>query len=212
MKDTPILFSAPMVIAILEDRKFQTRRVLKVQPLDILPMLVPNLWVGHIQPDPPKGIVFHCRYGSPGDHLWLRETWAVEKKYDHLAPSKLPKRARAKISYRAEGLKPAWSGRVGRWRPSIHMPRWASRINLEIVKVRVERVQEITEQDALAEGMPEWVKKVKWKSFDAPREQESEYVKPRQWFNTIWDNLNKNRGFGWDTNPYVWRLEFRRIT
>lgn len=182
MKERPILFSASMVRAILEGRKTQTRRVVKRIPLEWLE--------SGLHPDfvafPENGL---SPYGQPGDRLWVRESWAYHPDF--------PESTHRAI-YRAD---PGVENDVPRWRPSIHMPRWASRINLEVTGVRVERLQEISESDAKAEGcsVPEIIYP------DEPKEHYS-YAAA---YKHLWESIN---GPGsWDANPWVWVVEFRRI-
>jgi hypothetical protein len=131
-----------------------------------------------------------CPYGAPGDQLWVRETWWWDETKEDLSI----------VQYRASGEMPKYMRGDGeKWRPPIHMPRWASRITLEIVSVRVERVQEITELDAGWEGFPSCSVTSDWTE------------KARPWFRTLWDSINAKRGFGWEKNPFVWVLEFKRI-
>ncbi|MDD5397412.1 MAG: hypothetical protein PHW24_05170 [Candidatus Moranbacteria bacterium] len=178
MKEHPILFSGEMVWAILEGRKTQTRRVIKPQPnklkteQGLLFAQYPNdeYWYG-----------LKCNYGYAGDHLWVRESWRPLD--DDISVSKLG--PGDTIYYRADYVGEALDGK---WRPSIHMPRWASRITLEIVNVRVERVQDISEEDAEAEGT---------KSIDS--------------FHILWDIINHARDYGWETNPWVWKICFKRL-
>jgi hypothetical protein len=168
IKEHPILFSAEMVRAILEGRKTQTRRIIKPQPIQCSPddSLVPvwsfdgELFVGD---DHMKDYLFHEVYGNKGtrygsvysdgtaDRLWVREKWATHPFKNKIKPSDLVP-DETPIFYRAD----KWENGDNYhylWRPSIHMPRWASRINLEIVNVRVERLHEISEEDARAEGI-----------------------------------------------------------
>ena len=178
MKERPILFSAPMVRALLAGTKTQTRRVIKPRHLaffnqDAAAML--SDW--NERPLP---------YGKPGDRLWVRETW-------HDASSSLHSCA----LYRADGIDLHWD----KWTPSIHMPRWASRITLEITSVRVERLQEISEADAQAEG---WTRRPEV-STDPQVHKEA----ARDWFMDLWESIN---GPGsWDANPWVWVIEFKRL-
>jgi hypothetical protein len=86
-----------------------------------------------------------------------------------------------------------------KWRPSIHMPRWASRITLEVTDVRVERVQEISEEDAKTEGVTPSIVGEWW-----------DHLKYRAGFQTLWNSINEKRGFGWDENPWVWVVEFKK--
>lgn len=191
MKERPILFSGQMVRAILEGRKTMTRRIVKPQPV--------NEWNWH--PKPGESICGNkrmwlrlCPYGQPGDRLWVRETWAAPHAYDHLLPRMFPREAR--IHYAATEER---GGLL--WRSSIHMPRWTSRITLEIVDIRVERLLDISEEDARLEGidlggfqsMTEGI---------AGREH-------RIKFRELWETIN---GPGsWDANPWVWVVEFKRI-
>lgn len=199
--ERPIIFSGPMVRAILDGRKTMTRRVLKHQPLDILAMpnsRKPNMetWATLETRDPNHGTVCRCRYGVPGDCLWVRESFTVGTVGYY----------KDKPIYR-EALERSRMGQPSariRWKPSIHMPRWASRLTLEIVSVRVERLQDIPGRDVLAEGIdngksnPTMGKR--WENMQ------------RMAFQELWDSLNAKRGFGWDTNPWVWVIEFKRLT
>jgi len=176
MKERPIIFSDEMVRAILAGEKTQTRRVMKPQPVNL---------VDAIQWE-------KCPQGIPGDRLWVRETWAAPGYLDHRKPSDIEDWN--PILYRADGFiarqfEVGWSWHAfmfGRWRPSVFMPRWASRINLEIVNVRVERLQDISEEDAKAEG-----------------------CKGIKEFRATWGRINAKRGYGWESNPYVWVIEFQ---
>lgn len=136
-----------------------------------------------------------------GDRLWVRETWGAVWPGETDVPLE-----DCNIEYRADlppgcddypGSWPAEQARecpydAPRWRPSIHMPRWASRITLEVTGVRVERVQDASTEDIIAEGCPK------------------EYLLGRNWFQPLWDSINAKRGYGWDVNPWVWVLEFER--
>ena len=187
MKERPILFSAPMVRAILDGRKTQTRRIVKPQPpagceyatsvgsyalcfadgtsASAAPICVPPTprSKDHRLPSP---------YGAPGDRLWVRETFCLRNPEHH------PER----------GYWYAATDDVDnpRWTPSIHMPRRASRLTLEVTGVRVERLQAITEADAIAEGCP-----------------------GRAHFATLWDSINDGEA-SWVNNPWVWVVEFAR--
>lgn len=169
MKERPILFSAPMVRAILDGRKTQTRRVVKLRNGQYMPPSEKadiNGW---------RQMLRNCPYGQPGDRLWVRETHFDAKRLNE-----------GRILYRADGD----VSRFG-WTPSIHMPRSASRITLEVTGVRVERLQDISEADAVAEG-------VVW-------EQGQTAINV---FETLWESIN---GAGsWDANPWVWVVEFKR--
>lgn len=168
-----------MVRALLDGQKTQTRRVVNVKPDAEL-----HFGAGryYFLQDEKKYI--HCPFGEVGDRLWVRENFC-QYPYE-LNPQ--PEDA----WYQADGRKPP---NFKRWTPSIHMPRWASRITLEITGVRVERLQQISSNDAKAEGV------------DAPGPGKCWVGQ----FSYLWDSLNAGRGFGWDANPWVWVVEFKRV-
>lgn len=232
MSERPILFSSPMVRAILEGRKTQTRRAVKPQPpfgcaytingagSDALCYALANeargpkgetIWV---PPTPTsQDHRLPCPYGRPGDRLWVRETWRYfggqEYEYQQHRPS---------VVYRAthESLEGAGSG----WRPSIHMPRWASRITLEIESVRVERLQEISEADAKAEGATEAIMGLDGPAYDRAEkawcratgadDPDAGAATARGAFFVLWDTIN-GKSHPWKSNPWVWAITFRRI-
>lgn len=194
MKEKPILFSAPMVRAILEGRKTQTRRVIKN--------------TGTYAIEDHHGIITakreraalatQCRYGQPGDRLWVRETWQgpileSEEHFDEWREAPDLFRKPGFCAYRATDTLDAVDedGKELGWRPSIHMPRWASRITLEIAAVRVERLQDISADDSIAEG-----------SAGHPDG-------PWHAYRSLWTLIN---GAGsWEANPWVWVVEFNRV-
>lgn len=216
MSERPVLFSGPMVRSILSGAKTRTRRVMKPQPeLKGGTMLSPTrqrvitaYWHWKDEwwwSDPQPSTIAKCPYGIAGDSLWLRETWSYITKakneyYDQMRPDGCP----VEMLYRADGYEiPA------NWSPSIHMPRWASRITLEVTGVRVERVQDISEYDAEQEGI-----KVSHYYCDEGTDLDPTPIHrcdPVGKFRELWDSLNANRGFGWDANPWVWVVEFKRI-
>lgn len=224
MNERPILFSSPMVRAILDGRKTVTRRVVKPQfAADAIPVEMPATdpaggWVvpGHsgvwwcdaaANPDDVR----RCPYGQPSDRLWVRETfsgpWCMEAQDGAAAapPSKWAESSR--IWYWADG-EPAY-GDWTRPRPSIHMPRWASRITLEITGVRVERLQDISEADAQAEGttpIPDPCDHVRLACADIGCSGPQPY---RTGFRALWRDINGPAS--WDANPWVWVVEFRRL-
>ena len=206
MKEKPILFSAPMVRAILDGRKTVTRRVVKPQPAGEIRRGEPDFnhwidtkyWERQNQKE-NRGIGtrgFACPYGQPGgDRLYLRETWAAPHAYDHLPPRLIPQDAR--IHYAAT------EDRGGLlWRPSIHMPRWASRITLEVTGVRVERLQEISYEDARAEGAEFWRN-------DGTLTGLPPCSAHRYEFEDLWTSING--ADSWKQNPFVWVINFRRV-
>jgi hypothetical protein len=194
MKERPILFSGQMIRAILDGSKTMTRRVVKPQP-------VSGISIDPIKREWVEGIP-HCPYGYPGDRLWVRETWRVEGKHtDGYSPSCIGANRShfGRIDYEASI---AWNKDMyGKLRPSIHMPRWASRITLEVTGVRVERLQDITEADAEAEGV----------AFMRDIPDADETLTAKVLFEILWDSINAKRGYGWDVNPWVWVVEFRRV-
>jgi hypothetical protein len=166
MNDRPIIFSGPMVRAILEGRKTQTRRVIKPQPTE--PANTPWLKNGWLEPS-------RCPHGQPGDRLWVKETFFDNRKYEAAVGFKIG--VAQDYDYKADH-EVAPDSKV-KWIPSIFMPRWASRITLEITDMRVQRVQDISEEDAKAEGV------------DYPAEgPQSSY---RLAFSKLWDAIQLSR-------------------
>lgn len=197
MKERPILFSSPMVRAILEGTKTQTRRVVKPQPVEgvykgdgTTPTFTWKDRISTFHPIWPEVMAQFSPYGKPGDRLWVRETW-------------MP-RMDGNIELRhGEAIYKASLGdvemfRPRRWRPSIFMPRWASRITLELTGVRVERLNSMSGYDALREGVT------------LPAMQNGP-ADPTVEFMDLWDSINARRGYSWVTNPWVWVLKFRRV-
>ena len=187
MKERPISATRPEVRAILDGRKTMTRRIVKPQPIGgdkICKRGMGYGWIiGQLRDSENAWRDLSCPYGQPGDRLWVRETWRI--------PNGAP---RGWVDYRADDAREGF-----RWRPSIYMPRWASRITLEITDIRVERLQDISEEDAQAEGV----------------KLHTEYIpmkvgfNHRQAFGGLWESIN---GPGsWDANPWVWAIEFKRV-
>jgi len=154
-----------------------------------------------------------CPFGAPGDLLWVREAHAIVPRTAYALSVGVRQTLHPDNDYDAAVYRAGWERCApGHWRPSIHMPRWASRLTLRVTAVRVERVQEITEADAVAEGIrtlpgqdpadpSAW-----WES--APGEHQSRSACAA--FRNFWDSLNAKRGHGWDANPYVWVVSFER--
>jgi len=188
-RERPILFSAPMVRAILDGTKTQTRRIVKPQP-----PLACNCWYRAEEKyifAHPETVLYadpiSCPYGQPGERLWVKETWQ----------NGLPLPKGGFIPhYRADRTEEELDAYTGKWRPSIFMPRWASRITLEIESVRVERLQEISAADAEAEGC------------ENPRIPISPNFM-REVYRGVWEHINGKES--WKQNPWVWALTFRRI-
>lgn len=224
MKERPILFNDSMVRAILDGQKTQTRRIVKPQPTPGQGMVNaaycghPHLWLrnGPCRSDDPT-YEWKCPYGKPGDRLWVRETWKpriVHSCFDMACDCETvwvdyPAGGEGKRFY-GEEIAEEWSmpqaAIKGRPVPSLHMPRWASRILMEIASVRVERLNDICEDDAVAEGVDgsmcaAAVTTAPTRHRCLPSEIHG--------FSALWERIN---GHGsWATNPWVWVIDFRRI-
>jgi len=201
IKDKPILFSGPMVRALLEGRKTQTRRVIKPQPV-VLCGKDGHAFMTHnpthyedgstswtmVHRVIPNGENIYTKFPfQVGDRLWVRETFSPCACYKCNDPAMTPFH------------KPAYRSDIDRdivWKPSIFMPRWASRITLRVTGVKVEQVQEITEEDCVAEGMY----------------RENTSMGLRYCYGQLWNQLNEKRGYGWDKNPWVWCYTFEVAT
>ena len=205
---------------ILEGRKTMTRRTWGLEKIN----KNPDEWVSPFQltVDPQiwtwrsietgEVITIKCPYGGPGDGLWVRETWAAIKLHDDLAPRDIPRtspiwyrqKEEARIGLRE--INPWPEGNIGKWRPSMFMPRWASRIVREITEVRAERVQDISEEDSKAEGV-QVVDTTTNGMYSPPNYPDIH----RDIFMGLWDSLNAKRGHGWDKNDWVWAISFAVI-
>ena len=239
MKERPILFSAPMVRAILECRKTMTRRVVKPQPDQPQPDCdgkEPYWYVGgyRLRQDADNPLV--CKFGQVGDRLWVRETWTPQSAFNGDPGG-------CSVEYRADGDVRFFDGEHGMepdgtWRPSMFMPRWASRITLEITSVRVERLNEISEADAMAEGVdplftesqiasrPELAEyhgrfaNYLWhghhgrfgmgnKKSDSWKYQYSAYDHAADSFSSLWESINGEGS--WAKNEWVWVVGFKHV-
>jgi hypothetical protein len=216
-KERPILFSSAMVNAIIEGRKTQTRRVVKPQPHHTTseftsaadwgvgeaewfkPVIALPDFEGDVGSESHKAALaefdanpnesIHCPYGKPGDRLWVRESF-TPRYFDDNSPAYKADWTTGAAEYVTEP----------KWKPSIHMPRALSRITLEITNVRVERLQEISEEDAKAEGVER-----------QPRSNNDVYGEDyREAFQRLWDKINGKK-HPWESNPWVWCVSFRRI-
>jgi hypothetical protein len=233
IKERPILFSGPMIRALLDGTKTQTRRVVKPLGADhVFQFRGTTAAAGADEPTGnwgwcgSPGLVnkhIKCPYGKPGERLWVRETFycdhafypdgvSVDSMWREVDGNRVPiplEEQRADMLemmfYRADG-EPEFEGAEGPtpWRPSIHMPRWASRILLEITEVRVERLQDISEADAGAEGVLGW----DYKRSGVPRWDEPRSTN-RDEFRKLWQSINGPSA--WDANPWVWAISFRRL-
>lgn len=201
MKEHPIIFNAEMVRAILAGKKTQTRRVINPQPQG-MPLLSED---GEVQLNEDGEIPFRnggklreinfikSKYGQPGDKLWVRETWG------EVIPDKIVYRANHADDYQWGAGKSSQGG--FQWKPSIYMPRLACRITLKILDIRIERLQIISAKDVLAEGVKCLPKEgtMTW-GLDSIRR-----------FMNLWDSIHSKDGFSWETNPWVWVIEFKRV-
>lgn len=190
--EKPILFSTPMVQAILEGRKTQTRRIIKPQPnfpiknkIEILDLLL------------YESMLDSCPYGKQDGRLWVRETWGQTNTSDFVY----------KADY-TEGH--PCRGLVGNWKPSIHMPRKACRLLLEIQNIRVQRLQDISEEDALAEGIEIIFRSGcinLYRNYLAETSMQS-LVSSLESFKSLWQSINGAES--WSANPFVWVIEFKK--
>lgn len=229
MKERPILFSGPMVRALLDGSKTQTRRVVKPQPIEDARFVG-----GYFVPGPKRTenskiaveapyVHLACPYGQPGDRLWVREAFRFPESLDHLSPEKVgnkaisagypqpwcPTQFEADSSRRTpqewrDFVTPPQANDAGRLRAGMHMPRWASRITLEITRVRVERLQDISDADCVAEGCGALPAAIGCPMTSAPGE-----TIPRAMFRALWESINGPNS--WAANPWVWVVEFRRL-
>jgi hypothetical protein len=238
MKERPILFSGPMVRSLLDGSKTQTRRIVKPQPgedwrpdsmADIHKMVDGEFpmrngepivigW-GAVNEDGDKGYI--CPYGQPGDRLWVRESVTVHHPTEayYNADSVRVAQNGERFPWK-DSAQRRFSSRLTRSIPSIHMPRWASRLLLEIVSVRVERLQDITEADAKTEGVvaggraPGHAPHI-YENDESGRDLDpcnhgDEMFLWREGYRTLWESIN---GPGsWDANPWVWVVEFKRVS
>ena len=210
IKERPILFSAPMVQAILAGQKTMTRRVVKPQHIawhrgcgerDFESIGSFRDGLAYLKDWPGVSVgIPTCPYGQPGDRLWVRSQWSVS--YDESRNQAWWSGPQGcGLSFVTHG-KPQAPKRLGKQSP-IHMPRWvADSLRMPVVEVtgvRVERLQEITRKDAVAEG---------WNPHEPPL-QEKEPEDVMLWFRLLWDSINNARGFGWQSNPWVWVVTFK---
>lgn len=218
MKERPIIFNADMVRAVLDGRKTQTRRIMTPQPTDdIQPHQFPNKsllgWLSSLKHKHGSFTAHICPFGQPGDRLWVRETWQCTSfetnEYGHVEgvdymreiPKQKPQSPAWGVSYEANGFNTGDAEERGfPWRPSIHMPHWASRITLEITGVRVERLNSMTEQDAIAEGCCGGHNSIPGYQYSAT---------PHEHFHHVWQSIYG--ADSWQANPWVWVVEFKRM-
>ena len=214
--EKPILFNTEMVQAILAGRKTMTRRIIKPQPNGQLKCVIKHetkgrsCWMENNADQLSKDFKFYKSY-EVGDVLWVRETWAqldmdyraVEGKLNGEEFKGCP------IAYKANNDTPE---HFGCWRPSIFMPRTAARLSLKVTNIRVERLQDITEDDAIAEGI-EWTNEGPLHAHYLNHDLNASlnFKTSKEAFSSLWDSINNKRGYGWDINPWVWVVEFERV-
>lgn len=240
MADKPILFSGPMVRAILEGNKTQTRRVIKPQPhVDEMGNAIWGNWnLGQNHEPHIKKILtikklrgIRCQpYGTPGSLLWVRETFAItHQSQGHEYPEvevedcdKIPKDcggAYWKPCYQADWKRAeSYEDRGFKWRPSIHMPRWTNRLTLDVKDIRVERLQDISSSDCIAEGICRTgsiVEPNRWAQYGAISKDQHDKVNvdiefmgksPKEAFELLWESINGAEN--WQANPWVWIISF----
>lgn len=210
MKERPILFSGPMVRALLDGSKTQTRRVCKQAANLSAVVAVQDPTSKEIGQRPPYfspgwfgdedgEAQFFSPYGAAGDRLWVRETWDAGGNDIGYRADMSSRHIQPTDAHYLDSMR-MFDRQRGQWRPSIHMPRWASRITLEITCVRIERLQDISEEDAVAEGVS-----VHPDHHGKPR---TSIYSPVQAYRDLWESIS---GPGsWDLNPWVWVVEFKR--
>jgi hypothetical protein len=219
MKERPVIFNGEMVRSILEGRKKQARYIVTPQPINSKVGMVnacycghPELWLvdGDVGSYTCNGLIapeWLCPFGVIGDRLWVRETFAIGL----CTESTLAYKA----THKPDDLEEGWFEKI-EWKRSSHMPRWASRINLEITGVRVERLKDITEEDASYEGMS--FTDYRLDRFNQQRagwlwKKSSKYEEclqsARSAFGNLWESIHSEES--WNANPLVWVLEFKRL-
>jgi hypothetical protein len=202
-----------MIRALLDGKKTQTRRIVKSQPqgrlLGLLERPIRSMadepvlraWFGASEAENSSKEVT-CPYGKPGDLLWIREAFIDDRdEYDYALSSAAPYYKGAGIIFRADV--DSDSDPAEGWKPSIHMPRWASRVTLELIEVRVERLWDISEADALAEGVNIQLPMFDAEQYDAAGMKGNVY---REQYRKVWESINGLDS--WDANPWVWALSF----
>jgi len=236
MRERPILFSGPLVRAILDRRKTQTRRLITPQPEHVREHMdgrirVPDGWRWRETYGADDGgrfaenVAEHCPFGRRRDLLWVRETWRTGVALDHMSPAAIADQCInagyvkpwAPLKYEADGAtinddnfhRGDFGGGWGKTRVAIHLPRWASRLLLEVTEVRVQRLQDITEEDARAEGVD-----ADTSACDHARRTCAEVACTgpgyRAAFADLWNEINGERA-SWASNPWVWVITFRWV-
>lgn len=199
MNEKPILFNSEMVNAILSGRKTMTRRIISEKTLHLFGVAAGAGECHPLELCDERSQSYYlefCPLGKPGDQLWVREAFATGL----CTESTLAYRA----THKPEDLEEGW-GETIKWTPSIHMPRWASRINLLITGVRVERLRDISQEDAQAEGM----ELTGWRPTYSDPDSGGEYETPYDNFAELWISIYGEES--WQANTWVWVITFRRV-
>lgn len=197
MTDRPLPFTAPMIRALLDGRKLQTRRLIKPRNYSARTLFFED-WSDDYILDPGNA-AWRDRaiFWRPGDRVWCREAWRTSARFDHLSPAAIGrdegKKSAIMVWFEADDNSDALIP-PGRLRAGMHMPRWASRLTLGVTGVRIERLQAITPEDAIREGYP----------FDAPPAKDrNTYI---DWYAELWDAINPETP--WGSNPWVIAIDF----
>ena len=193
-----------MVKAILAGKKTMTRRVVKNK---IFQQWIDVGMSDEAMKNPDNNWIDACPYGQPGDILWVRETWnqALNTETDELGYVYKEQMLRENVIYTDLDDDPI------KWRPSIFMPRTAARLFLKVTNIRVERLQDISQEDIEKEGL--WFYSQEYRE-ETCINRDSVYgiqATGRKYFKELWDSINAKRGYGWDINPWVWVVEFERV-
>ncbi|WP_306764802.1 hypothetical protein [Klebsiella quasipneumoniae] len=219
MTERGMIFNGEMVRALLDGRKTQTRRIMAPQPADDIERCIfPNPeaigWKSSLRHKHGSTTAHFCHYGKPGDRIWVRETFQGPlfdyDLMDSYCKDPTPFEKPEFCVYKADGVPaPEFYDANDElhccWRPSIHMPRWASRILLEITDVRVERLNAISEEDAQAEGM----ELTGWRPTYSDPDSGGEVLTPYDNFAQLWESIYGEES--WKANPWVWVIEFKRV-
>lgn len=219
MKERPKIFNRNMIYATLAGFKTQFREVMRHQPIGAWAKPPLECIDGRFTSNGCKSDI-KCPFGQRGDRLWVRETWIVHPDYNGVVPRNIRKRSRETnsegdintcilLNHRAGNYDPwpaepnhgPWGTSDNEWRSPVSMPRWASRLVLEVKSVRIERLRDISIEDVKAEG-------VVLPSDMYHPDYEGEPPDPWDVFADLWNLIYEKRGFGWDTDPWVWVVEF----
>ncbi|HDS4464665.1 TPA: hypothetical protein QHX92_000978 [Klebsiella pneumoniae subsp. pneumoniae] len=212
MKESGMIFNGEMVRAILDGRKTQTRRIIKdctVGRDQISKFIqIEKKFIGCYPEDVPELIRECCPYGVPGDRIWVREAFRVHSRATDVATLVYKASERNSWTEQTHRVPVAVCNKPAtpeKWTPSLHMPRWASRILLEITDVRVERLNSISQEDAQAEGL----ELTGWRPTYSDPDSGGEVMTPYDNFAELWSSIYGDES--WQANPWVWVIEFKRV-